>query len=350
LGENVLLKRIDGKVYAIKDRCIHRGVRLSRKIECYTRDTITCWYHGFTYKWDTGILCDVIASPDTPIIGKRKVKSYPVREAKGLIFVFVGDDDYPVPDLSLDVPPWLLDDDMYLQGSSYPVKANWRLGCENGIDPLHIYIHRESRLVPNTQRSIPLGHRVNPKGEDNRVLVEEADGPKGVRSGEFREGAGSSFIPLYEGKVQGQVVVTSTKMHTTPEEAKLKRTTGDFICVPGVLRVDNFPYHGLFQFEWYVPITEDSHLYIITIGKRCANDQERAEYDHAFWHRWKPESLEGFNNDDITAREALQPFYSSDRNWLEETLIREDQSVVKWREVCHRHARGIQLPKHVDPA
>jgi carbazole 1,9a-dioxygenase len=349
LGENILLKRVNGTVYGIKDRCIHRGVRFSHKIECYTRDTITCWYHGFTYKWDSGVLCDVIASPDTPIIGKRKVKSYPVREAKGLIFVFIGDDDFAVPDLSLDVPPMLLDEDMYVQGSSYPVKANWRLGCENGIDPLHIYIHRESRLVPNTQRSIPLGHRVNPNGSDNRVLEEEEGKPKGVRSAVFREGQASAYVPLYEGKVQGQVVVTSTKMHSTPEEAKFKRTTGDFIVVPGVLRVDNFPFYGLYQFEWYVPITEDSHLYIITIGKRCANQAERDEYDHAFWHRWKPESLEGFNNDDIAAREALQPFYSKDRNWLEENLVREDQSIVKWREVCHRNARGIQLPKHVDP-
>jgi carbazole 1,9a-dioxygenase terminal dioxygenase component len=349
LGENILLKRVNSRVYGIKDRCIHRGVRFSHKIECYTRDTITCWYHGFTYKWDSGLLCDVIASPDTPIIGKRKVKSYPVREAKGLIFVFIGDDDFAVPELSLDVPPMLLDEDMWVQGSSYPVKANWRLGCENGIDPLHIYIHRESRLVPNTQRSIPLGHRVNPNGSDNRVLEEEEGKPKGVRSAVFREGQASAYVPLYEGKVQGQVVVTSTKMHSTPEEAKFKRTTGDFIVLPGALRVDNFPFYGLYQFEWYVPITEDSHLYIITIGKRCANQAERDEYDHAFWHRWKPESLEGFNNDDISAREALQPFYSKDRNWLEENLVREDQSIVKWREVCHRNARGIQLPKHVDP-
>ena len=53
LGENILLKRIDGKVYAIRDRCLHRGVQLSRKLECYTKDTITCWYHGFTYRFET---------------------------------------------------------------------------------------------------------------------------------------------------------------------------------------------------------------------------------------------------------------------------------------------------------
>src|SRR6516165_4313891 len=79
--------------------------------------------------------------------------------------------------------------------SSYPVRANWRLGCENGIDPLHIYIHRESRLVPNTQRSIPLGHRVNLDGSDNRVLEEEEGKPKGVRSAEFREGQASAYVP-----------------------------------------------------------------------------------------------------------------------------------------------------------
>src|SRR5687767_9733917 len=47
-GEDILLKRIDGKVHAMKNRCVHRGVRLSDKIECYTKNTITCWYHGFT--------------------------------------------------------------------------------------------------------------------------------------------------------------------------------------------------------------------------------------------------------------------------------------------------------------
>jgi len=272
-----------------------------------------------------------------------------VREAKGLIFLFVGDDAYsPLPDLRLDVPPTFLDDDMYVQGSGYDVRSNWRIGCENGIDPLHIYIHRESRLVPNTQRSIPLGHRASGSNEDDKTLIEDDDQPKGMSHGTFREGKVSPFLPLYEGKVEGQVVVTSTKMHTTPEEARFKRTTGSYVCLPGALRVDNFPFYGLFQFEWYVPITEDTHFYIITIGTRCASEEERKNFDHAFWHRWKPESLEGFNNEDVSAREALQPFYSKDRNWLEECLIREDQTIVAWRELCHRHGRGLQLPEHVD--
>ena len=346
LGENILLKRIDGKVYAMKDRCIHRGVRLSEKVECYTRNTITCWYHGFTYKWDGGMLCDVIASPETPIIGKRRIKTYPVEEAKGLIFVFVGDDDYERPPLSTDVPPTFLDDDMEVRGYAYLVKSNWRLGCENGIDDLHIYIHRESPLVPNTQRSIPLGHRA---GAENKIFFEEPGKPIGMTHAQFAEGAiGKVTQPLYEGTVEGKVVVHGTRMHTTPEEARKKRTTGSFMCLPGALRVDNFPFFGLFQFEWYVPLTEDTHLYIITIGTRCVTDEERKEFEHEFWHRWKPVSLEGFNNEDVMAREALQPFYSKDKNWLEENLVREDGGIVAWRELCHRHGRTLQTPDHVD--
>jgi carbazole 1,9a-dioxygenase terminal dioxygenase component len=337
-GENILLKRIDGRVFAIRDRCIHRGVRLSARIECYTKQTISCWYHGFTYKWDSGLLCDIIAAPTSSAIGRRKIKVYPAEEAKGLIFVFLGDEGYPTPALSTDVPPFFLDPDMHIQGWSYPVNSNWRIGCENGYDALHIYIHRESPLVPNTQRSLPLG---NVRTEFKHELLEEEGGPKGIRD------ATVDSLAAYEGLVEGKVVVSGTKRHVTPEEARSKRTTGSFMCLPGVLRVDNFPYTGLTQFEWYVPVTPESHLYVITVGRRCAVEAERTELEHEFWHRWKPVSLEGFNNQDIMAREALQSFYGVDRNWLEERLIFEDTGILKWRELAHRHGRGVQLPRHL---
>ncbi|WP_298197298.1 Rieske 2Fe-2S domain-containing protein [Novosphingobium sp.] len=341
MGEEILLKRVDGKIFAIRDRCLHRGVKLSEKVECYTRSTITCWYHGFTYKWDSGTLCDIIASPKTPIIGKKKLRTYPVEEAKGLVFVFVGDDGLEPHSLSRDVPHFFLDDDMVVFGSSYMVRSNWRLGCENGIDDLHIYLHRQSPLIVNTQRSLPLGHTDRP--DDYFELYEDADGPKGVGTRKFRDAKPMA----YEGVVEGKVVVTGTKMHASPEEAARKRTTGHFVCLPGVLRVDNFPYVDHVQFEWYVPVSEDEHLYIITIGKRCVTEEERVEHEHQFIHRWKPNALEGFNNEDVFAREALQPFYNNDANWLEEVLVREDHGIVLWRELCHRHSTGVQKPSDI---
>ena len=335
-GENILLKRIDGKIFAIRDRCIHRGVQLSEKLECYSKGTITCWYHGFTYKWETGELCDILASPDSRAIGRRSVKTYPVEEAKGVVFVFVGDTDSTPHPLSEDVPPMFLDADMALEGDSYMVDSNWRVGCENGFDGLHVYIHRTSPLVNNTQRSLPIGHTA----QSGKIELLEEDGkPKGVYD------AFAHHDVLWDGSVEGEVVVKGVRSNRT--DGVPTRTTAASLWLPGVLRVDDFPDQDRHQFEWYVPVTEDTHYYLIMIGKRVSSKEEEIAHVQEFWNRWKRVSLDGFNNQDIEARLALQKFYKRDRAWLEEILIEGDHPIVKWRELCHRHNRGVQSPDNL---
>src|SRR5436305_9449209 len=133
LGEPILLKRVGGTVFAIEDRCAHRGVPFSARPECYTPNTITCWYHGFTYDVRDGQLVAVVTDPESSLIGKLGLKTYRVEERKGLIFVFVGDLDLPPP-LQLDLQPGLLDDDLAVvpDGERLLVKSNWRLAAENG--------------------------------------------------------------------------------------------------------------------------------------------------------------------------------------------------------------------------
>ena len=70
LGEPIILRRVDGRVYALADRCAHRRVRFSAKIECYTKDTITCWYHGFTYHFADGKLVQVLTEPGCALVAK----------------------------------------------------------------------------------------------------------------------------------------------------------------------------------------------------------------------------------------------------------------------------------------
>src|SRR5207237_4925992 len=109
LGERIAFKRVDGRVYALEDRCAHRGVRFSARPECYTKHTITCWYHGFTYDVRDGRLETIVTDPESALIGKVRLRAYPVEERQGLVFVFVGDLD-PAPPLALDVQPGFLDD------------------------------------------------------------------------------------------------------------------------------------------------------------------------------------------------------------------------------------------------
>src|SRR5690242_3996814 len=45
LGEDLVFLRANGKPYALHDRCVHRGVRLSYGT-CLSEGTLTCPYHG----------------------------------------------------------------------------------------------------------------------------------------------------------------------------------------------------------------------------------------------------------------------------------------------------------------
>jgi carbazole 1,9a-dioxygenase len=157
LGENVLFKRIDGRVYAIEDRCAHRGVRLSIRPECHTKNTISCWYHGFTYDVRDGKLIAIITDPESTLINRVQLRSYPIEERQGLVFIFIGD-NLPPP-LAMDLQPGFLDDDMAIfpDGEHDLIKSNWRLAAENGVDASHIYIHRNSELVNVIKRALPLG-------------------------------------------------------------------------------------------------------------------------------------------------------------------------------------------------
>lgn len=86
-GEPIALWRSKaGKVFALEDRCAHRQVPLSKGT--VEGEALKCGYHGWTY--DCAGAC-----VDVPYLGKSRlpngVKSYPVMERDGLIFVFPGD-------------------------------------------------------------------------------------------------------------------------------------------------------------------------------------------------------------------------------------------------------------------
>ena len=67
-GEPILLRRAKGRVHALLDRCVHRGVKLSLKPTCLTEDTVSCWYHGFTYNLEDGGLSHSVGTPEQGMI------------------------------------------------------------------------------------------------------------------------------------------------------------------------------------------------------------------------------------------------------------------------------------------
>src|SRR5438445_1828434 len=90
LGEPVVLGRMkDGALFALRDICPHRGVPLSAG-RIMPEGSVECPYHGWRFKRDGQ--CSKIPSltgEESLDIEKIKVRSYPVREQDGLIWVYM---------------------------------------------------------------------------------------------------------------------------------------------------------------------------------------------------------------------------------------------------------------------
>jgi phenylpropionate dioxygenase-like ring-hydroxylating dioxygenase large terminal subunit len=92
LGEPVLLGRMrDGAAFAMRDICPHRGVPLSAG-KILPENTVQCPYHGWRFRRD-GVCSAIPSLVDGQDMDPEKirVRSYPVKEQDGLIWVYVAD-------------------------------------------------------------------------------------------------------------------------------------------------------------------------------------------------------------------------------------------------------------------
>ena len=337
-GENILLRRARGKVHALKDECVHRGVRISAKPTCLTKDTITCWYHGFTYNLNDGKLFSIVASPNEPLIGKVGIRTYVVEESHGIIFLYLGDAGRKPQPLAHDLPPppdpdyqhrtgYILGKNVEVLGIHRKCGGNWRLAAESGPDPGHVLVHRNSALLLSQDIGLALGEaRRGPKS----IIVDEDEWPRGV----------------YKDYDHMDFVMENKALNIKARGTKAPIAVRVSLYLPGVLFVENWPIYGMAQYEFYVPIDAHHHDYWQVLTKICANDDEREDFRIRYKHAWEELALKsGFNDDDIFPREAMEPFYEDNqRGWAQEQLFSLDELTIRWRRLVVKYARGIQPP------
>jgi len=319
LGENLLFFRRQDKCFALEDRCAHRGIPLSAG-RCVFRgtNTITCRYHGWTYDVATGMCVAALTDgPDSPIVGKAKVKTFPVEERKGLVWVFIG--DLEPPPLHEDVPEELLSADA-VSGIRVTLRAgNWRLAAENGLDPSHAaYLHRNAWLTL---------FRKFPAAKTN--VAPQIVGPWVG----YSQGA-----PIMVGNYPRLGIWPIGEWWKIPRKGSPTKTQ---LRLPGFLRVDPFPTPGIVHFEWYVPVDERHHRYF-QFSVKWTSGFKAARFRLAYWLWWRWLAHVQFNGQDAWMVRLMDPFYAEQNGWKREKLYRPDIGLTTWRKHCHENARRVQ--------
>lgn len=149
LGRPVLLYRQEtGAVAALDDRCIHRGMPLSAGN--LDGDEVVCGYHGFRFAAD-GTCVSVPSQVHVPY--GACVRSFPVREAPPVVWIWMGDPARSGEREPADLP-WLRGDHWAYAGTTSRAAAGYMALHENSLDLTHFpYVHPE--LSPPALQVMP---------------------------------------------------------------------------------------------------------------------------------------------------------------------------------------------------
>lgn len=135
----VLYRQADGQVAALEDRCCHRNLPLSMGEVC--GDTLVCSYHGLAYNRQG--LCVNIPCQDK-IPANARVRSYPVAERDGAVWIWMGD---PARADTANITRYPFHSDPgWAHKTSYThVQGNYQLLHDNLIDLSHVgWVHRKT--------------------------------------------------------------------------------------------------------------------------------------------------------------------------------------------------------------
>lgn len=125
----------DGRLAAVEDRCAHRQVRLS---DGFVRDCqLVCRYHGWTFASD-GRLVAITDDHSGRAVVKAQVRSYPVAEKYGIIFVFFGEPEL-LPERPLPSIPELDGEDPWFHVPiDYTMRCHPTAYINNVMDSTHV--------------------------------------------------------------------------------------------------------------------------------------------------------------------------------------------------------------------
>jgi phenylpropionate dioxygenase-like ring-hydroxylating dioxygenase large terminal subunit len=307
LGEDIAFYRTaTGKVVALQSACPHRFAPL--EYGDIIGENLKCRYHGLEFGPDGKCAKDP-GNAKPPAMG---VKSYPVAETKGFIFIWIGEEE------PTEVPTYLNHPPEYggALRNHLVIQANYKLLLDNLADDAHA-THLHEFL--NTE-----GHDARPKTnvEDN--------GETAVSVIDILD---TSCIPMFRpfmkkpGNVDQRVVITWHEPTTFNTKSGVQELGGDLENTIGVESI-----HSI------TPETETSSHYFWMFERNVGLDNHllTAKMDQQLAHIFKAE--------DAWIAEAQQK-YIGDKDFfdLKPALLPQDKFSVVIRRKVEKIAKEQQI-------
>ena len=314
LGKDLVLIRHAGRAYALEDRCPHRQIPLSAG-RCEFAGTISCVYHGWTFDVTDGrLLAALTDGPDSPILGKVRVRSFPVEERCGRVWVWMGEGE-PVA-IEDDLPEELLRADARIFALYRPVTGDWRYAAENGFDESHgKMLHRSSYWL-YFRRMAGWNNTEIVKGEDGNWLsryqhsVHESDDYPGL-------GRWPRFN--FWQRRQKRIAQGSNEHAVS-------------IRLPAVLRVRQPGSANWTHYEWYTPSERGQYHYLV-FAVAWTTGWRRLTWWLRYWTYILWVHHYNFNNQDLSVVPLMKESHP-------ERFFRPDVSITAWRRMVEDEARG----------
>ena len=313
LGRDLVLLRHAGRAYALADRCPHRHIPLS-KGRCEFPGTITCVYHGWTFDLADGrVVAALTDGPDSPVRGKARVRSYPVEERCGMVWVWTGEGS-PVP-VEDDIPDELLRPDARIYALYREAEGDWRHAAENGFDEAHgKMLHRSSWWVA-FRRMAGWNETEIVRGENDRWLsryqhsVHEDDDYPGL----------GTWPRFNFWQRRRKTVAQGSNEHAVS------------IRLPANLRVRQPGRSNWTHYEWYTPIERGRYHYLV-FAVAWTKGWRRALWWLRYWSYILWVHHYDFNNQDL----SVVPFMGDSHP---APSFRPDVSIEAWRRMVEDEAR-----------
>lgn len=156
----------DSVVRAVENRCAHRQLALTKGV--VQGDMITCQYHGWKYDGcGKCVAIDHELGKNRSQLPKIQIRSYPVKERYGLVWIFPGDPDKAETVALPEIPQLSGEKSWPVVPIEIDIKAHFSMIVENVCDFNHAFLHR--RKQPFTQPRLNRHYR---EGETIHVLYD----------------------------------------------------------------------------------------------------------------------------------------------------------------------------------